>query len=1283
MQVTRAEHCVEKHQSAELSPWLVLLLVLALTLAVGPPATAASLETRPRILILNSYHPGNSWSDEEQNGLLQVLRQAYPPDHTWIEYLDTKRFAGPEHLERLRTFLAAKYQDQKIDLVVALDNNALSLVCRAERQLFPGVPVVFLGINDFHQAMLAGRPKITGVVQTLDVAGTLALAMQLQPGVKEVLAIHDQTLTGLAVQAELKAALQMLPDAGLKVTFTPPESFSKTLERVQALAPDHLGLLLPYHRDSTGRVFDSAEIARLVTATSRAPVYGFQDYLLGQGIVGGLLLSGRQHGQEAGQVVLRVLRGEDPAAIPLTSSRVVPMFDAAEMAHFPLVQSALPPDTILINKPQSFWEQYHQGILTALGVFLVMALVITFMAATMIRRRRAEKALRLSEERLRLLFDSANEGILVNQQGVAKFFNQSILQMLGCSAEEFSRTPLFDFIHPDDREMIQTNYRRRLAGEKFPNNYPFRIVDRQGSVKWVHSNNVALDWEGQPATLNLLTDITEQRQAEAGLKASEENHKQILETAMDGFWRTDLEGRIKEINQAYCRMSGYAEAELLHMRTSELEHPADEEGAARRRAKLLAAGEDRYETRHRRKDGSLFDIEMSVQFKTSGDGGECIAFLRDISERKATEEALVTERRRLSNIIRGTNVGTWEWNIVTGEAVFNEKWAEILGYTLAELSPVSVDTWLRLAHPDDLALSKALLRQHFAGELAHYEIEVRMRHKQGHWVWILDRGQVVAWTPEGKALLMSGTHQDITARKQAEECLRLSEDKFKKAFQASPDAICLTRAEDGLYLEVNQGFTQMTGYAWEDVAGKTSLEINIFQNPAVRKQIGEGIRSQGVLSNFETQFKRKDGSFLPGLMSAIYLDVDGTRCVLSITRDITELKQAEEQHKELERQLLQAQKMEAIGTLAGGIAHDFNNILGAVMGFAEIAYADALGGRTSPADLQQILAAALRAKELVQQILAFSRKKDLDLRPLDLSNVVARTVAILQRTLPKMVEIVTELSDALPLIQGDATQIEQILFNLASNAQDALPEGGRLVFRTGQITLGPDDPRRRREVAPGTYVLLEVEDNGLGMDEKTLAHVFEPFFTTKEVGKGTGLGLSSAYGIVKSHGGYLGCASQPGRGTTFTIYLPAMAENGLGHHAPAGCSPTDLLGGSETILLVDDEAPLREIGARVLASLGYRVLTAASGEEAVARYQLEGSDIDLVIMDMGMPGIGGHKALKAILEANPRAKVMIVSGYAAGDQIKEALEAGGSGYVAKPFKLSDLLATVRSVLDRK
>lgn len=401
--------------------------------------------------------------------------------------------------------------------------------------------------------------------------------------------------------------------------------------------------------------------------------------------------------------------------------------------------------------------------------------------------------------------------------------------------------------------------------------------------------------------------------------------------------------------------------------------------------------------------------------------------------------------------------------------------------------------------------------------------------------------------------------------------------------------------------------------------------------------------------------------------------------VIHIARDITERKRAEEEKAKLEQQLFQSQKMEAIGTLAGGVAHDFNNILTIISGYAELALTEKKEGDAGYDELGIVLGAARRGADLVRQILTFSRKVETRPKPVYLNHQVEHAQSLLHKILPKMIEIETHLADDLKIIMADPTQVEQVLLNLAVNARDAMPEGGKLGFRTENCLLDEDYCRLDPDIQPGEYVALTVSDTGQGMEREVLERVFEPFFSTKNPGEGTGLGLATVFGIVKNHHGHITCSSEPGDGTTFKIFFPVIRQE----ETKPGVSTTGEFAamGSETILLVDDEELIGDLGKRILTQSGYRVLTAANGKEALQVYRREKADISLVILDIIMPVMSGNECLGELLKVDPNVKVLVSSGFAIDTATKETLERGAKGFVSKPFQTDRLLRAVRQVLD--
>ncbi len=918
-------------------------------------------------------------------------------------------------------------------------------------------------------------------------------------------------------------------------------------------------------------------------------------------------------------------------------------------------------------------------------------LVLAF-ARDISERKSAQDNLRKSEKRYRQLFEAMISGfalheIILDARGQPRDYrflevNPAFERLTGLKAEQVVGRTVLEVMPQIEPHWIETYGRVANTGESASfENYSHSLGKYYEVVAYSPTH-------GQFATI--FHDITERKRNEEAQRIALFRQQAAVKAANVGLWEWDLATNKVHFSPEWKSQIGYREDEIgddFEEWRSRV-HPDDLEATLAKVQSSIAEGRQDHqaEFRFRHKDGSYRWIltHASVLTDENGRAERMLGSHLDVTERKQTEDI----QRQAAEFLHGT-LDSLSCNLAILDetatiVAVNAAWKKFgrenrlassnygVGSNYLEICRSAEGAWSQEAPLVAEAIVQAL-----QGEKEEFYLEYPC-HSPEEQRWFTLR--LTRFLMHGQPRLVVA-HENITHRRQAEEALRLSEDKFKRAFQVSPDAICITGASDGLFLEVNQGFLDLSGYSREEIRGKTSQDINVYQDPQARQKIMDILRAKGMVTNFETNFVAKDGTVFPGLLSAIVLTVDGAPSILSITRDIRDLRRAEGEREILEAQLRQAQKMEALGTLAGGIAHDFNNILGAVIGFAEMALDAAQSGQDNAQDLREILKAGQRAKSLVRQILSMSRRAEPRLKALDLNQEVRHAVGLLRRTIPKMISIETHLSESLPLVQADPTQLEQVILNLASNAQDAMPEGGKMIVETHQVALEQQYCDRHHEVQPGSYALLVLTDTGEGMDQKTREHIFEPFFTTKEVGKGTGLGLSSVYGIVKNHGGSIYCYSEPGLGTTFKIYLPLTKEQVAEPLAEEGHNGEDALAGHETILLVDDEEALRQFGARILEGKGYKILTASSGESALEIYQDPGRGVDLVVMDLGMPGMGGKKALKAILEFNPRAKVIIVSGYSANGQIEELLGSGAAGFVAKPFRRVELLSTVRSVLD--
>jgi PAS domain S-box-containing protein len=535
------------------------------------------------------------------------------------------------------------------------------------------------------------------------------------------------------------------------------------------------------------------------------------------------------------------------------------------------------------------------------------------------------------------------------------------------------------------------------------------------------------------------------------------------------------------------------------------------------------------------------------------------------------------------------------------------------------------------------------------------------------------RAQVKAKTAE-LSLANQELRAEIAERKLAEEALRESEERYRTVLEANPDPVVVYDIEDKV-VYFNPAFTDVFGWTLEERLGKKLDGFVPEANWPETQMMIDKVLAGESFSTIESFRYTKDGDIIPvSISGAVHRDGEGNPVGSVINlRDVTE-------RKKLESQLQQAQKMEAVGTLAGGVAHDFNNLLQAVQGYAELALMGKREDEPGYREVQEIVRAARRGGELTQQLLAFSRKAESNLRPTDLNHEVQNIKRLLERTIPKMIDIELDLQENLKAVNADPAQIEQILMNLAVNAKDAMSEEGKLTIATRKVTVDETYCRTHTDAKPGEYVLLSITDTGYGIAEETMDRIFEPFYTTKGVGEGTGLGLAMVYGIVKNHGGYVMCSSEPGAGATFEIYLPAI-EKIVESIDDEVIEPPQ--GGGETILLVDDEDFIRELGKEMLERFGYNLLTANNGEGALEVYRQRNGEIDLVILDLIMPGMGGKRCLEELLEIDSQVRVVIASGYSFNVLTKEAPKAGVSGFINKPYDMRQMLKVVRGVLDKE
>jgi PAS domain S-box-containing protein len=497
--------------------------------------------------------------------------------------------------------------------------------------------------------------------------------------------------------------------------------------------------------------------------------------------------------------------------------------------------------------------------------------------------------------------------------------------------------------------------------------------------------------------------------------------------------------------------------------------------------------------------------------------------------------------------------------------------------------------------------------------------------------------------------------------------------KFAAIFHYSPLALYTVHFPDRRIVDVNPAFEELTGYTPAEVAGRTSLDVGLLRDETVRSDAIERLSRGRVTRNIETEIRTKDGGTRWVLLSAHPLGEPSRS-----DHAVVAMADVSDRHL-LEEQFRQSQKMEAVGRLAGGVAHDFNNLLTVILGFSEQVINHPDLPEDAREDAQQVLKAAQSAASLTRQLLAFSRRQTLQPKVVDINEIVGRVRTMLSRTVGEHIEVITALGYPLPKVFADPTQIEQILMNLAVNARDAMPGGGRLLISTRAEMLDDEYVRHHRGAHPGPHVLLTMSDTGAGMADEVKAHLFEPFFTTKEHGKGSGLGLATVYGIVKQSGGFVWVDTEPGRGATFQVYLPVTTRDGVEEPQADVASAGDLAG-SERILIVEDQEDVRALVQTTLSRAGYSVLTAATSDEAVAVLSAA-SRVHLLITDVIMPRMGGRELASILGSKQPSLRVLYMSGYPDEAIAHEGVLDPGVQFIQKPFSAPELLRRVRQALE--
>lgn len=887
-------------------------------------------------------------------------------------------------------------------------------------------------------------------------------------------------------------------------------------------------------------------------------------------------------------------------------------------------------------------------------------------------RKRVEDALRKSEASYRGLFNSVSDAIYIQDKD-GKFLdvNQGAVEMYGYPRDFFiGKTPA-ELAAPGMNDLQKTleAVRKTFAGE--PQRFEWWGRRENGEIfpKEVRLNRSI--YFGQEVVVALAQDITERKEAEEAMRRLDLRFRRVWESSMDGMRILDQRGNFVMVNDAFCRLVGKTEDELVgkpftaaYVSRSVTQ---DEENIKIYRHHFATRGFARHQELELPLQGSKrIPVELSNSLlEIPNEPPLLLSIFRDTTERREAEQKLRESEEKFRTLSEQSpnmiyiNKG--------GKVVYaNQRCVELMGYSKEEFYAPTFN-FLSLIAPEHVAFVKKSYARHLTGEeILPYEYVLLTKDRRR--IVGLHTTRLINY--EGETAIL-GIITDVTETRHTEEELR----KLHQAVEQSPSSIVITDTA-GTIEYVNPKFTEITGYSLEEAVGKNPRILKSgHTSPEEYAMLWETIKS-GKEWRGEFRNKKKNGELFweQASISPIRDATGNITHFLAVKEDITK-------RKLLEQQLWQAQKMESIGTLASGIAHDFNNILGIILGYASLLGQKSITSEKTAAYLDAILKATDRGAGLVRQILTFARKGEFRLEKVNVNSLIGELAKMLGETFPKTITLSLQLEKALPLLSIDRTQLHQALLNLCVNARDAMADRGSLSITT-RLVAGDSLGARFAAAFGRMFVEIGVSDTGVGIDETTKGRIFEPFFTTKEIGKGTGLGLAVVFGVVQEHQGFVDVESEMGRGSTFLVYLP-VPEGVLNSTNDAKAKSIEIPGGSETILVVEDEELMLELVVTLLVQKGYYVLKAKDGEEAVKLHARHKDQIDLVLSDIGLPKLDGREACRRMKQIDPELVVFLASGYLDPSLRSEILKGGVSGFIDKPYSPSEIIRKVREALDSR
>lgn len=766
------------------------------------------------------------------------------------------------------------------------------------------------------------------------------------------------------------------------------------------------------------------------------------------------------------------------------------------------------------------------------------------------------------------------------------------------------------------------------------------------------------------------------RQAEEALRVSEDHYRDLVENSFDLICTYDLNGRILSVNRMAAKVLGYSKDALLGRDIRDILLPEYRHELDTYIDKVQQAGVIQGIMSAQTSSGEKRIWEFTNTLRTEGVAVPIIrGVARDVTEQRRAESALRESEARYRLLFERNPFPMWVYDLETLRFLaVNEAAVDNYGYSRQEFLSMTIKD---IRPSEDIPAVMKSVRNFSAGI-----------DKAGVWRHRKKNDSVIDVEITSHQITFAGRQaklvlpNDITERRRAENALRKAEEKYRSIFENAVEGI-FQASSDNRFISANPALLRLLGYrSLEDlIEHRTDIDTQHYVDSNIRRKLEQMLTENEVVTGFECEIYRKDMSKIWTIANIRAIRDENGALVLyeGSIEDISERKRTEEALRASEEQLRQSQKLESIGQLAGGIAHDFNNLLTAIIGYSELSLMRLQKEDPLGRNIGEIKKAGERAAGLTRQLLAFSRKQVLQPKVLNINSVVSDFEKMLQRLIGENIELRTMLAPEIGNVKADPGQIEQVIMNLAINARDAMPGGGKLTIETNNMFLDESYVERHISVIPGFYVMLAVSDTGCGMDEKTLKRIFEPFFTTKGLGEGTGLGLSTVYGIIKQSGGNIWVYSELGSGTTFKVYLPCVDEDAEVYPRTDGTEED--VKGTETILLAEDEDVVRKFARKVLESYGYQVLEAANGGSALLICERHQEPINLLITDVVMPEMSGSELAERLIQLRPEMKVIYMSGYTDNAVFHHGVLHEGANFIQKPFTPYALAQKVRKILE--